>query len=123
MDHPRGRLCDSHALGINDTRISTVLGFIMQITSLVLGIALWRSAKPTEKKNGMAITIIWLVISGLGFMIGLVGSKRHVVLIPTRFWLRQRRVLFMWVRSLFLISYKESQMNTESLDLDHSLGS
>lgn len=51
---------------------STVLGFIMQITSLVLGIALWRSAEPTEKKNGMAITIIWLVISGLSFMIGLV---------------------------------------------------
>lgn len=52
--------------------LSTVLGLIMQITSLILGIVLWRSAEPTEKKNGVVITIIWLVISGLGFMMGLV---------------------------------------------------
>ncbi len=59
-------------LASSTPKSSTALGLIMQIASLVLGVVLWRSAEPTEKKNGMAITIIWLVISGLGFMIGLV---------------------------------------------------
>jgi len=58
---------------------ATVLGFILQIVSLVLGITLWRSSDPSEKKNGMAITIIWLVVEscgfGIGLMIGLSGGR------------------------------------------------
>ncbi len=57
---------------------AAILGLILQAVSLILGIILWRSSNPLEKKNGMAITIIWLIVQawacGIGFMIGLGAS-------------------------------------------------
>ena len=66
-------------LASSSAQVAAILALILQVVSLVLGISLWRSSNPAERKNGIAITIIWLIIEscgfGLGLLIGLSGGR------------------------------------------------
>jgi len=56
--------------------IGCFVGLPLQIFAVALSGSLWLNTNPIAKANGMAITIIWLVIQCSGFLIGfLIGAN------------------------------------------------